>query len=81
MDPQPRLGTLYEPSLKDRFERADQVFSEIYLTKARLHKKGLRTYTDVEFRQDLYAAAFGHGLFAEALMAYFRVLHRREILS
>jgi hypothetical protein len=78
--PQPRLGTRYEKSLKRRFEKADQVFSEIYLRKARLDKKGLRTYTVVELRQDLYAAAFGHGLCAEALMAYFQVLHRREIL-
>jgi len=78
--PQLRLGTRYEKSLKRRFEKADQVFSEIYLRKARLDKKGLRTYTAVELRQDLYAAAFGHGLCAEALMAYFQVLHRREIL-
>jgi hypothetical protein len=78
--PQPRLGTRYEKSLKRRFEKADQVFSEIYLRKARLDKKGLRAYTAVELRQDLYAAAFGHGLCAEALMAYFQVLHRREIL-
>jgi hypothetical protein len=73
--PQPRLGTRYEKSLKRRFEKADQVFSEIYLRKARLDKKGLRAYTAVELRQDLYAAAFGHGLCAEALMAYFQVLH------
>jgi hypothetical protein len=78
--PQPRLGTRYEKSLKRRFEKADQVLSEIYLRKARLDKKGLRAYTAVEFRQDLYATAFGHGLCAEALMAYFKVLHRREIL-
>src|SRR5215212_850570 len=75
-----RLGTRYEKSLKRRFEKADQVFSEIYLRKARLDKKGLRAYTAVEFRQDLYATAFGHDLCAEALMAYFKVLHRREIL-
>jgi hypothetical protein len=68
------LESIYEPPLKDRFERANQVFSEIYLTKARRHREGLRTYTDVEFRQDLDAAASGHGLFAEALMAYFRML-------
>ena len=80
MYPQPRLGTRYEKSLKRRFEKADQVFSEIYLRKARLDKKRLRAYTAVELRQDLYAAAFGHGLCAEALMAYFQVLHRREIL-
>ena len=80
MYPQPRLGTRYEKSLKRRFEKADQVFSEIYLRKARLDKKGLRAYTAVEFRQDLYATAFGHGLCAEALMAYFKVLHWREIL-
>ena len=59
MYPQPRLGTRYEKSLKGRFEKADQVFSEIYFRKARLDKKGLRTYTTVEFQQDLYAAAFG----------------------
>ena len=81
MYPQPRLGTRYEKSLKRRFEKADQVFSEIYLRKARLDKKGLRAYTAVELRQDLYAAAFGHGLCAEALMAYFQVLHRRECLK
>ena len=80
MYPQPRLGTRYEKSLKRRFEKADQVFSEIYLRKARLDRQGLRTYTAVELRQDLYAAAFGHGLCAEALMTYFQVLHRREIL-
>ena len=81
MYPQPRLGTRYEKSLGRRFEKADQVFSEIYLRKARLDKKGLRrAYTAVEFRQDLYATAFGYGLCAEALMAYFKVLHRREIL-
>ena len=78
--PQPRLGTRHEKSLKRRFEKANQVFSEIYLRKARLDKKGLRAYTAVELRQDLYAAAFGHGLCAEALMAYFQVLHQREIL-
>ena len=80
MYPQPRLGTRYEKSLKRRLEKADQVFSEIYLRKARLDRQGLRTYTAVELRQDLYAAAFGHGLCAEALMTYFQVLHRREIL-
>ena len=39
MHPQPRLGTRYEKSLKRRFEKADQVFSEIYLRKARLDKR------------------------------------------
>ena len=81
MYPQPRLGTRYEKSLKRRFEKADRVFSEIYLRKARLDKKALRAYTAVEFRQDLYAAAFGHGLCAEALMAYFKVLHRPTACS
>jgi hypothetical protein len=78
--PQPRLGTRYEKSLRRCFEKADQVFSEIFLRKARLDKKRLRAYTAVELWQDLSAAAFGHGLCAEALMAYFQVLHRREIL-
>jgi hypothetical protein len=39
--PQPRLGTRYEKSLKRRFEKADQVFSEIYLRKPRwVYRKG-----------------------------------------
>ena len=71
-----RFGYLFtNRPLKERFERANQQFSEIYLAKARLHRKGLRTYTNVEFWQDLSAAADGHGLFAVALWAYFRVLH------
>jgi hypothetical protein len=43
--------------------------------KARLARAGSRFYSASEFIDDLYAAAGNHGLFAEALWAYFKLLH------
>jgi hypothetical protein len=60
--------------LKERFERASQELSETYVRKARLHRAGVRPYTDFEFRKELHAVADKYDLFAVALWAYFRML-------
>jgi hypothetical protein len=65
----------YEMPLKERFEAARVDFVTTYSRKARLARAGTRSYSASEFIDDLYAAAGDHGLFAEALWAYFKLLH------
>lgn len=69
------MPNIYDLPLRDRFERAERQFAQTYLRKARLDRAGVRPYTDVEFRQDLYGAAGDNGLFVESLWVYFRMLH------
>jgi hypothetical protein len=73
-----RVLSIYEPPLKERFDQANQQFSEIYFRKARLARAGVRPYSGDEFIHDLYAAAGDYGLFAAALWAYFRMLHSKR---
>jgi capsular polysaccharide biosynthesis protein len=61
--------------LKERFEAASKEFATTFSRKARNARAGIETYSKSEFNEDLYAAASGHGLFVEALWAYFRTLH------
>src|SRR4051794_4488048 len=61
--------------LKERFEAASREFATTYARKSRNARAGTGTYSNSEFNEDLYAAASGHGLFVEALWAYFRALH------
>jgi hypothetical protein len=75
-----RFGYLFhEVPLKDRLERANRQLTYTYRRKTRLARVGVETCPLFELRLDLYAAAGGeNGLFAEALYAYFLMLHRTE---
>ena len=64
--------------LKERFERANRQLTYTYRRKTRLARAGVETYPLFELRLDLYAAAGENGLFAEALCAYFLMLHGTE---
>jgi hypothetical protein len=63
----------------ERFESAYQEFAKTYFWKAQLHTAGMRFYSSWEFYEDLYGAARPHGLFPEALWAYFRMFHPGRI--
>jgi hypothetical protein len=61
--------------LYERFERANRQFSATYRRKLRhVRTPGGPSYPFFEIRNDLYAAAGDHGLFAQALQAYVSVL-------
>ena len=68
---------IYEPPLKERFERANRQFAATHSRKLRHARTGVCSYPYFEIRQDLYAAAGEHGLFAEALKAYILMLGHR----
>jgi hypothetical protein len=69
------MPNVYGMQLKERFEAASLDFVTTYSRKARLDRAGRRPYSASEFIDDLYGAAGNHGLFAEALWAYFRMLY------
>jgi hypothetical protein len=71
------MTNFYEPSLKERLERANHQFSVTYSRKLRYARLGVCTYPFFEIRRDLYAAAGDNGLFAEALKAYMLMLSGR----
>jgi hypothetical protein len=70
------MPNIYERPLQERFDAASLDFVTTFLRKARLARAGTRFYSSSEFIDDLYAAAGNHGLFAEALWAYFKLLHK-----
>jgi capsular polysaccharide biosynthesis protein len=69
------MRNIRETPLKERFEAASKDFATTYARKSRNARAGVRPYPGAEFLEDVYAAASGHGLFVEALWAYFRTLH------
>jgi hypothetical protein len=69
------MPNVYQMPLAERFEDASLDFVRTYSHKARLARAGKRSYSASEFIDDLYGAAGNHGLFAEALWAYFRMLY------
>jgi hypothetical protein len=69
------MPNIYQMPLPERFEAASRDFVITYSRKARLARAGRRSYSASEFIDDLYGAAGNHGLFAEALWAYFKLLH------
>jgi hypothetical protein len=71
------MTNIYEPPLKERFDRANQQFSVTYSRKMRHVRLGVCSYPYFEIHRDLYAAAGDHGLFAEALKAYILMLNYR----
>ena len=74
-----RFGYLFhEVPLGERFERANRQLTYTYRRKTRLARVGVEIYPLFELRLDLYAAAGENGLFAEALWAYFLMLHGTE---
>ena len=71
------MPNVYQMPLKERFERANQEFSEAFHRKVQQARAGVRPYSNVEFHNDLYGTADKYGLFAVALWAYCR-MHRNE---
>jgi hypothetical protein len=71
------MTNIYEPPLRERFERANRQFATTYRRKLRHVRMGVCSYPYLEIRRDLYAAAGDHGLFAEALKAYILMLGHR----
>ena len=71
------MTNIYEPPLRERFERANRQFATTYRRKLRHLRMGVCSYPYLEIRRDLYAAAGDHGLFAEALKAYILMLGHR----
>jgi hypothetical protein len=61
--------------LNERFEAAAGELAAVYFDKARRAKAGERPYPGWELYEDLYRAAGNHGLIAEALWAYFRLIY------
>jgi hypothetical protein len=69
------MPNIYQMPLKERFEAASRDFATTYFWKVRLYKAGLRLYSSLELYEDLYGTAREHGLFPEALWAYFRMVY------
>jgi hypothetical protein len=75
VEPALKLGYSFtNRPLYERLDRANRQFSATYRRKLRHVMMGGPSYPYFEIRNDLYAAAGDHGLFAEALKAYVLVL-------
>jgi len=69
------MPSIYEKPLHERFEAASEELARSYFLKRRIAREGVLPYPWDEKVADVYRAAGNHGLFTEALWAYFRMLY------